>query len=277
MAIQHTFVAKSVEGGVAYAVPVGTTLPTVAELPLDSTVKAGSLGTLAKDGLSIGEKRESNTVEDFDGDEYITFQNKYSGEFKFKLLDVDKEEVLAFLHGAENVVATAANGTHGNRTEINHTGDQLPYLSFVFTTRSGDKLRFDTIKYGRVSEVAEYKLESQDATGVEVTVKATRDENRRYFRTFTDDGEVTVTSPVTKVFTIGSGVTAYTVTVNGQTTASITAMTAAALQTALQNLSSIGAGNVTVTGSSGGPLTASFTVAATGVTASGTGGTVTVA
>jgi len=277
MAIEHTFVAKSVEGGVLYVVPHGTELPTAAELPLDPDIKAGSLGILAKYGFSIGEKRESQTVEDFDGDDYITFQNKYSGEFKFKLLDVDKEEVLTFLHGADNVIVTAANSTHGKRVEVNHTGEQLPLQSFVVTTKSGDKLRFDTIELGRVAEVSEYKLESQDATGVEVTVKATKDSERRYFRTFTDDGEVTTPEPIVKVFTIGSGVTAYTATVNSQTTASITTMTAAALRSALEALSSIGAGNVTVTGSSGGPLTATFTVAATGVSATGTGGTVSVA
>lgn len=81
----------------------------------------------------------------------------------------------------------------------------------------------------------------------------------------------------TKVFTIAAGVTAYTVTVNSQTTTSITTMSATALQTALRALSNIGASGVTVTGTTGGPLTAVFTVAVTTVTASGTGGTVTVA
>lgn len=85
-----------------------------------------------------------------------------------------------------------------------------------------------------------------------------------------------VESPPTKVFTIGSGVTAYTATVDSQPTASITALTSAALQTALRALSNVGSSGVTVTGSTGGPLTAVFTVPVTTVTASGTGGTVTV-
>lgn len=90
---------------------------------------------------------------------------------------------------------------------------------------------------------------------------------------------VAITKPagdITKVFTIGSGTTAYTVTVDGQTTTSISTLTASALQSALVALSTVGAGNVTVTGSSGGPLTAVFTVPVTVVTANGTGGTVTV-
>ncbi|MGB3602714.1 MAG: hypothetical protein WBA38_04080 [Gordonia sp. (in: high G+C Gram-positive bacteria)] len=269
--------AKSVEGGVAYVVPAGTALPTSAALPIDPAIKAGDLGTLAQDGLSIGETRESQTVPDFDGNDYITFQSKYSGEFKFKMLDVDKETVLALLHGAQNVISTPANGVHGNQTEINHTGEQLPIQGFLFTTRSGGKLRFDTIELGRVSDVAEFKLESQDASGVEVTLKASKDDAGRLFRTFLDDGEITMSGPIVKVFTIGSGVTDYTVTVDGQTTSSLSTMTAAALKTALEGLSTVGAGNVTVTGSSGGPLTASFTVPVSVVSAAGTGGTVSVA
>lgn len=83
--------------------------------------------------------------------------------------------------------------------------------------------------------------------------------------------------PITKVFTIAGGVTAYTVTVDGQPTASISTLTSTALQTALRALSNVGSSGVTVSGSSGGPLTAVFSVPVSVVTAAGTGGTVGVA
>jgi hypothetical protein len=85
---------------------------------------------------------------------------------------------------------------------------------------------------------------------------------------------------VTKTFTIGSGVTAYTASVNGTATASITLKTAAALQSALRLIAPVTAlpsPGVTVTGPTGGPLVAVFTDSVTTVTAAGTGGTVTVA
>ena len=85
-----------------------------------------------------------------------------------------------------------------------------------------------------------------------------------------------VIEPIVKVFTIAGGVTAYTVTVDGQTTASITALTGTGLQTALRALPNVGSTGVTVTGSSS-PLTATFIVPVTDVSATGTGGTVTVA
>jgi hypothetical protein len=87
----------------------------------------------------------------------------------------------------------------------------------------------------------------------------------------------TVVTSVTKVFTLGAGVTAYTVTVDGETTTSITTLTSAGLQTALQALTGVGSGGVTVTGSGSGPFTAVFTPAVETVSAAGTGGTVTVA
>ncbi|HEY6329114.1 MAG TPA: hypothetical protein VI756_07245, partial [Blastocatellia bacterium] len=94
------------------------------------------------------------------------------------------------------------------------------------------------------------------------------------------------TSNATWTLTPAGGVTAFTVTVNGHTTPSQTlaGLTAVTLQTAIQSLASVGAGNALVTGSTGGPFTVTLAgaLAATYepssfVTASGTGGTVTVA
>jgi hypothetical protein len=80
----------------------------------------------------------------------------------------------------------------------------------------------------------------------------------------------------------GSGLTSFTLTYSGQTTASIAAAaTAAQVQSALEALSNIAPGDVTVTGSAGGPYTVTFggTLADTNVaqmTATPTGGTGTV-
>lgn len=113
-------------------------------------------------------------------------------------------------------------------------------------------------------------IDGEQSLTAEMLVHHAPDENGDVFQTV--GGEI-----VTKVFTIAAGVTAYTVTVDGQTTGSITTKTDVALQTALRALSNVGASGVTVSGPSGGPLTAVFTVPAAVVTASGTGGTVTVA
>jgi hypothetical protein len=80
----------------------------------------------------------------------------------------------------------------------------------------------------------------------------------------------------------GSGLTSFTLTYSGQTTVSIAAAaTAATVQAALEGLSNIAVGDVTVTGSAGGPYSVTFkgTLASTNVaamTATPTGGTGTV-
>jgi hypothetical protein len=95
-------------------------------------------------------------------------------------------------------------------------------------------------------------------------------------------GPYTVSNEVQTLTEGGSGLTSFTVTFGGQTTASIAAAaTAAQVQAALEALSTVGVGNVTVTGSAGGPYTVTFqgTLAGTdtaAMTTTPTGGTGTV-
>jgi hypothetical protein len=107
----------------------------------------------------------------------------------------------------------------------------------------------------------------------ELVVHHTADANGDVFEVVDE-----TSNDVTKTFTIAAGVTAYTVTVTGQTTTSLSTKTAAVLQAALRLLTSVtalDAPGVTVTGPTGGPLVAVFTGPVT-VSATGTGGTVTV-
>lgn len=98
-------------------------------------------------------------------------------------------------------------------------------------------------------------------------------------------GPYTVSNEVQTLTEGGSGLTSFTVTWNAQTTSSLAAAaTAAQVQAALEALSNIGAGNVVVTGSAGGPYTVTFQgtlagtdVAAMTTTPTGGTGTVTVA
>lgn len=106
----------------------------------------------------------------------------------------------------------------------------------------------------------------------DLTVHHTQDANGDVFQVVDAAAD-----DVPKTFTIDPAVTAYTATVDGDTTTSITSKTASALQTALRALPSVSAldsPGVTVEGPTGGPLVATFTGPVTVVSASGTGGTV---
>jgi hypothetical protein len=118
-------------------------------------------------------------------------------------------------------------------------------------------------------------IEGEESLAAEITLHHTADALGDVFQVVD-----ATTDDVTKTFTIAAGVTAYTATVTGSTTPSITTKTKAALQTALRALPSVQAlpaPGATVDGPDGGPLVAVFTGPVTGVSAAGTGGTVNVA
>lgn len=95
-------------------------------------------------------------------------------------------------------------------------------------------------------------------------------------------GPYTVSNEVQTVTEGGSGLTSFTLTYSGQTTSSLAALaTAAQVQAALEALSNVGVGNVTVTGAAGGVYTVTFIGALAGtdvaqMTSTPTGGTGTV-
>lgn len=171
--VQHAYVAQSLSGGVYFRAPLGTDMPTKpVEKAADLDPDFDDQGTCAQDGLSVGITRTSNTVKDFDGADYIDIQTEYSGTFKIKLLDVDAEAVKKTAFGDANVTVTPATATNGKRYHVAHNADVLPLCSHVFATKYGAKFKTYAIDIGRVSEIAEFKAESQDAMGLELTIKA---------------------------------------------------------------------------------------------------------
>lgn len=192
--------------------------------------------------------------------------------------------------------STVATGAHGSQFPIGQQfvaeikgfvmGEQV---GGVYTVDPGLGKLLDCAKsygFAGIAHIRYWRTDGDpEARAVYTTTEVKKDNVKApalatWSGTLTGRGApVVITKPtgsITKIVTIGSGVTEYTVTVDGQTTASISTMTSAALRTALEALSNVGAGNVTVTGSSGGPLTVEFSVPVTVVTASGTGGTVTI-
>ncbi len=277
--VQHAYVAQSIDGGVYSRGPLGTTLPTEpVESQADLAPAMKDQGTAAKDGLSIGITRTSTDVEDFDGGTYIDVQTKYNGEFKIKLLDVDNAEVKKTAFGDANVTVIPATAEHGARYHVEHNSNQLPISSHVFATRSGSKYKTWVIEKGRVAEIAEFKNESQDAMGLELTIKAFRNSNGNFVEEYGDiDGSPLAPSDWTVALGSPSAGN-FTLTVGGETTAPIAYNAAAsAVKSALELLSTVD--TATVTGSAGGPY--SITLASGGVlTGSGaglTGGTFSVA
>lgn len=185
--VQHAFVAQSIDGGVYWRGPLDTTLPTEpVESSADVDPAMKDQGTAAQDGLSIGITRTSNDIKDFDGGTYIDVQTDYTGTFKVKLLDVDNAEVKKTAFGDAKVTIIPATATVGARYHVKHSSDQLPLASHVFACKSGVKFKTWVIEKGRVSEIAEFKAESQDAMGLELTIKAFRNSDNNFVEEYGD-------------------------------------------------------------------------------------------
>ncbi|MBM7280366.1 hypothetical protein JTZ10_21715 [Gordonia rubripertincta] len=187
MAVEHTYVAQSLDGGVYWRAPLGTDLPNdVVESKADLDPAFEDQGTAAVDGLSVGITRTTNTVKDFDGGDHVDVQTEYGTTFKIKLLDVDLASVKRTAFGDANVTVTPATTTQGARYHVEHNAEVLPICAHIFATKSGAKYKTYEIEKGRVSEIAEFKNESQDATGLELTIRAFKNSNGNYVEEYGD-------------------------------------------------------------------------------------------
>ncbi|MCH5645164.1 hypothetical protein [Gordonia sp. ABSL49_1] len=271
--VANAFVAQSINGGVYYRAPLGTTQPTDSTTTLNAAFK--DQGTCAEDGLSVGITRTSKTIKDFDGADYIDIQEEYNGTFKIKLLDVDLIDAKKTAFGDAKVTEIAADGSHGKRYHVEHSADQLPLSTHVFQVKSGAKRKRYAIEVGRVTELAEIKDVHNDATYLELTIKAFRNSDGNFVEEYGDDGKPTVPANYTVAITGSPTGGTFTLTVGGQTTTGLANNAAAsAVQAALVALSTVGAGNATVTGSAGGPYSVTLALggALTGSGAGLTGG-----
>ncbi len=88
----------------------------------------------------------------------------------------------------------AAGGKGGQRYHVRHNSSQLPLSAHVFATKCGKKFKTYVVEKGRVSEIAEWKDESQDASGVELTIRAFRNSNGDYVDEFGDVDGIAATS-----------------------------------------------------------------------------------
>lgn len=184
--VKNAFVAQSIDGGVYFRAPLDTAQPTDSTTALAVAYKDN--GTCAEDGLSVGITRTSKTIKDFDGGDYIDIQEEYTGQFKIKLLDVDLEAAKKTAFGDEKVTVTAATATAGTTYHVEHSADQLPLSCHVFQVKSGLKRKRYCIEIGRVAEIAEIKDVHNDATALELTIKAFRNSNGNYVEEYGDDG-----------------------------------------------------------------------------------------
>ncbi|UOW93677.1 major tail protein [Gordonia phage Wrigley] len=265
--VENAFIAHSIDGGVYFNAPVGTTVPTDSTTALNGAF--ADHGALAEDGLAVGITRSSSDIKDFDGGIFIDIQEEYNGTIKLTFLESDNINVIQTLFGDNKVEVTPATATKGKEVTIHHSPDPLPIKSHVCQVKSGVKRKRYVIEKGRVAEIAEIKDQFKDVTRHEVTIKAFRNSAGNYMEEYRNDGKPVTEHTVTITGTPTGG--NWTLTVDGQTTGPLAHnASASAVKTALEALSTVETNSATVTGANGGPYTITLANGGT-LTASGSG------
>ena len=131
--------AKPLVGGGVYRAPLGTVLPTDASTALSAEFEA--LGYVSDAGVTPTRDTSVDKIKAWGGDVVAALLTDESRSFEFTLLEVFSEAVQAFVHGEDNVTATAAAGADGSTLAITDKGGKPVQQVLVFDMRHGDKRR----------------------------------------------------------------------------------------------------------------------------------------
>ncbi|EME14808.1 phage tail tube protein [Rhodococcus triatomae] len=267
---ENILTSEAGASGVVFRAPLGTAAPG----PAGSILPVAWLdhGLVSEDGITETPSEDTKDVKSLGGKIVKVLKTSYGLVFKFQLQESKNAVVLRSLFGEGNVTVS------GSTITVNKGKTTLPYSAWVIDTIDGDNNVRNYIPKGQPRLVGDIKYVHTETIAYEVEITSFEEAGLNAVMTMTDaDGTVTKTITLPTA-TAGT----FTIYVDGETTAGIAYnATAAAVKTALEALITVGSGNATVTGSTGGPYTAVFANGAGLVTASGSGltpaGTVTVA
>ncbi|SDT85203.1 hypothetical protein [Gordonia westfalica] len=193
MAVEHSYVAQSLDGGVYWRHLWYHASTAPVESPEDLNAAFEDHGTAAVDGLSVGITRTSNTVKDFDGGDYVDVQTEYGTSFKIKLLDVDLPSVKRTVAGDDNVTLIPLPAARGSATTSATTR-----RSFRCRPRVRHEVRQEVqdVRRGEGPRLGDRGVEGRVAgrVGVELTIRAFRNSNGDYVDEFGDVDGIAATS-----------------------------------------------------------------------------------
>lgn len=165
--------AKPFAGGGIYWAPADTPLPVDAITALDAAFKP--LGYVSNDGIQPSRETNIEKKTAWGGDVVAALLADESRSFEFTLWEVFYDEVQKFVHGAENVVVTAATPTSGTQTSIVDKGGKRPNVVLVFDIVHAAKRRRLVVGNADYNVTGELPFVDNDLSGYTVTVEAIKD------------------------------------------------------------------------------------------------------
>lgn len=154
-------------GGVSFAAPLSTALPTDISTALDAAfVKHGYI---SDDGLTNTVDKDTDNIFAFGGDSVLTVVNSRTETFAMTFIQSLDVDVQKEVYGQDNVTVDEVTGV----TMIRHNAKDLPHRVFVFELlMTGDKVKRIVVPNGQVTEVGDVVYADGDPVGYEVTITA---------------------------------------------------------------------------------------------------------
>lgn len=253
--VKNTFVGTPRVTGGIYRYSQSIVLPTDAY-----TARPGGsirLGGVTDDGVTWMSERNTNKLRDWNGDKVRSVQVSKDDSFKITYVEFLNPNIISEVFGSKNVTVVPASSSHGTQITAKSNADVMGHYGYVVDTFDGvDEIGGNFTRKRRVlpdaqvdkiDDVAEKPGEWSVYT---VTYDLFPDSQGNTSYIYYELGDKIIPSVWDAVITGSAGTVVYTV--DGQSTSGVAYnATTSALDTALEGLSTVGAGNATVTGTAG--------------------------
>lgn len=278
--VSNTFVGRPKVTGGIWKVPPGLALPTNAWDP--RPVGCIRLGGVSDEGYTYASERQTDKKKDWNGDKVRSIQQSKDDTLELTFIEFLNPNVMALVHGEENVTVTPATAEHGTHIATRSVADQLDHGAYIIDTFDGKVKRRRVVYDAQADKIDPVAEKPGDWSVYKITFDLFPNSQGSTNDTFTELGDKLV--PTNWAVNVVPGTDpggVFAAIVNGESPAAEVAYNAtpAAFQAALVALPHVGAGNATVGGTTGGPYTVLLanggTLAVNGAGLTGAGASVT--
>ena len=250
--VKNTFVGVPQLTGGIWRYPQSITLPTDAY-----TARPGGssrLGGVSDDGVTWMSERNTTPKRDWNGSKVRSVQENMDDSFKITYIEFLNPNVIAEVYGVNNTTITAPSVSHGTQITAKSNADVLGHYGYIVDTFDGpvgnQAKKRRVLPDAQVNKIDDVVEKPGDWSVYTVTYDLFPDSQGNTSYIYYELNDKIVPSVWDSVVTGSAGTQTYTV--DGQSTSALAYNVAtSALDTALEALSTVGAGNCTVTGTAG--------------------------
>lgn len=227
-------------------------------LPTDAftTRPAGAvrLGGVSDDGVSWMSERSTQKRRDWNGSKVRSVQESVDDSFKITYIEFVNPNIIAEVYGSNNVTVIPPSVSHGTQIAAKSNADVLGHYAYVVDTFDGPAgnqvKKRRVIPDAQVDKIDDVVEKPGDWSVYTVTYDLFPDSQGNTSYIYYELNDKVVPSNWASVVTGSAGTQTYTV--DGVSTSALAYNVApSALDTALEALSTVGAGNATVGGTAG--------------------------